>query len=169
MNATDIFYAEVVKRAGVSQILSGAGKSLKNFAKRQAHGATGAYAHQAAEIGLNPSEVAAGITSFPGLARGLVSNPKKTLGAAAKSTFSGKAGLAAGVGIPTAIATPSLLRGDESHEGGQTVRQKLVGYGSNMAGGVLTGGMPIIPGLVGSGIIDSASLKMLGGKKKGAP
>lgn len=167
MNAIDIFYDEIVKRAGVSQILSGAGKSLKNFAKRQAHGVTGAYGRQAAEIGLNPAEVASGVTSFPGLARGLMSKPKETLRAAGKATFSGggPAGIAFGVGIPTALAAPGLARGDESGQGGQTVRQKLVSYGGNMAGNVLTGGMPVIPGMIGGDLVGNGALKLFGGKK----
>jgi hypothetical protein len=167
MKVDEVFYSEVIKRAGFSQVVSRAGKSVKNFAKRQAHGITGAYADQAVNIGLNPAAVAQGITSIPGLARGLTSAPKETLRHVGREAFSGgKAGLALGVGLPVALAAPDLSRGDESATGGRTMRQKLVGFGSNVVGGTLTAGVPIVPQIIGGGVIDGVANRVLGGKRK---
>lgn len=167
MDALDVFYEEVMKRAGAAQVLSRVGRSARNFAKRQAHGLTGAYADQAASIGLNPANVQAGITNLPGLARGLSQRPKETLKAVGREALSGgKAGLAFGVGVPVALSVPDLAHGDESAYGGRTMRQKVVNLGSGIVGGTLTAGVPFVPQLVGSTGIDVVSGRLLAGKKR---
>lgn len=164
MNALDVFYSEIEKRASAHPVLERAAKSVKDFAKRQAHGLTGAYGHEAANIGLNPEAVRAGITSLPGLARGVATKPRETLKAVGREALSGGAtvGLGMGVGVPVAFAAPGLLRGDESSKGGLSVRQKAVNLGTDIAGGALTAGVPIIPGAVGGLALQSLAEHTIG-------
>jgi len=164
MKALEVFYSEVEKRAGSSSLLARATKTLGNFAKRQAHGLTGAYANEAASIGLSPKAVQQGVTSLPGLARGLASRPRETLHAVGQEALSGGAatGLGLGVGLPLALAAPDLARGDESAKGGRSLRQKAVGLGAQVAGGALTAGVPVIPGALGGAAIESIASRTLG-------
>lgn len=169
MDAYDVFYEEVVKRAGSAGVLVRAGKAVRNFAKRQAHGLTGAYASEAAQIGLNPANVQAGVTSLPGIAKGLVRRPKETIKAVGREAMSGgRTGLALGVGLPVAFAAPDLAHGDESAQGGRSMRQKLVNVGSGVVGGALTAGVPVLPQMIGSTGVDVVSNKLLGGRKRPA-
>lgn len=167
MDALDVFYEELMKRAGAAAMLARAGNSVRNFAKRQAHGLTGAYASEAAQIGLNPESVRAGITNLPGIAKGLVRQPKETLKAVGREALSGgRTGLALGVGVPVALAAPDLAHGDESAQGGRSLRQKVVNLGSGIVGGTLTAGVPVVPQLIGSTGIDVVSNRVLGGRRQ---
>lgn len=110
----------------------------------------------------------AGITSLPGVAKGIATKPLATAKALGKDMVGGGGmqGAAMAVGLPLAIAAPDLARGDESAEGGRSIRQKLVGVGSGLAGGMLTAGVPVLPQLVGGVAVDSAASRILGGSKQ---
>ena len=108
-----------------------------------------------------------GITSIPGVIGNLATRPIHTAKALGRSVTggSGAQGMALGLGLPLAISAPDLAKGDESARGGRTMRQKLVGAGSGLAGGMLTAGMPIIPQIVGSSAVDSIASRQFGGKR----
>jgi hypothetical protein len=110
----------------------------------------------------------AGITSLPGVAKGLATKPVTTAKALGRNMLDGggTGGAAMALGVPLAIAAPDLARGDESVVGGRSMRQKIVGAGSGIAGGVLTAGMPLVPNLVGGVAVDAAASRILGGSKK---
>lgn len=101
-------------------------------------------------------ERAQGITSIPGTIKGLYTSPKETAKALwHRTTGSSRGGIALGVGLPVAFAAPGLLRGDESAEGGPTVRRKLMMLGGNVAGGIATAGLPVVPQMLAMQGIDS--------------
>ena len=102
-----------------------------------------------------------GLTHLPGLARGLAKHPKETAKALLHEV-GGARGAAFSVGIPLALSAPDIARGDESAKGGRSMRQKLVGLGTNIAGGAVTAGLPILPQLAGAVAIDAAGQKVLG-------
>lgn len=104
----------------------------------------------------------AGVTSIPGVAKGLAKHPAQTGKALVKQMAggAGRGGAAVALGLPLAFAGPDLARGDESQRGGRSMREKLVGVGSGMAGGVLTAGMPIVPQLVAGGALDAATSRL---------
>lgn len=164
MNALEVFHSEIEKRAAGSALLNRTAKTLRDFAKRQAHGLTGAYAREASDIGLNPDAVRKGITSLPGLAKGLARRPGETLKAVGHEAMSGgaAAGLGLGVGLPLALAAPSLAKGDESRAGGRSLGQKAVGLGADIASGALTAGVPILPAAVGSAALGSLANRTIG-------
>jgi hypothetical protein len=89
----------------------------------------------------------AGVTSFPGMAKALVSKDRRgaAFRAMGRTLKDGPGGLAMGVAAPLAFSAPSLLRGDESATGGPTLGHKLTRAGGNLATGVAFGGLPIIP------------------------
>lgn len=160
-------FAMISKYAAANpSLLARMGGAVKRFGQRQIHGFTGAYGSRAAEIGLNPEHVSQGITSLPGLAKGMVTQPKKTLAAVRKNALSGPWSLAAGVGLPVALSAPDIARGDESASGGRSLRRKLVGLGGGVASGALTAGVPIIPQMVGSGAMESVADHLLGGPRR---
>lgn len=149
--AREGFNAELTKLATVpTSVLSRAGASLANFGRRGLHGLTGMGvrdAAHAAAIGLHPEHYAAGITSIPGLVKGLTSAPGATvkhLGHAA--TGGTRFGTAMAV-APLAFEAPSLMRGDESAEGGLSMKRKLLGTGARTATNIALGGLPLLPGL----------------------
>jgi hypothetical protein len=110
----------------------------------------------------------AGITNIPGIIKGLVKRPFSTMKAMGKDMV-GKGdavGTSIALGLPVAIAIPDLARGDESAQGGRSMRQKLVGVGSGLVGGALTSGVPVIPQLVGGVAVDAAASKMFGGNNR---
>ncbi len=135
-----------------------------NFGKRQVHGLTGAFANtaeEAAAIGLDATAHAQGISSIPGIARGLANSSTRATTAKNLGSFMLHGGAPGGsmgqrafnytmAGLPLAMAAPGLMRGDESATGGQTRTQKVVNLGLNTAGSVLTAGMPIVPQIMGS-------------------
>lgn len=187
---------------------------VKNFAKRQVHGFTGAYKNDLGNIGMHSSQdsarkihlerlraadtvnhggnmdaaslgervkaklqrrgartrgdvaaqgladreaglveqgargdaaIRAGITSIPGVAKGLVTKPKETGKALWKATADSPMSAAMALGVPTAFAAPGILRGDESETGGLTRKQKLTRLGTELGAGLLTGGMSTLP------------------------
>lgn len=111
----------------------------------------------------------AGLTNIPGLARGLVRDPKATLKAVGREAMlGGPQAMALGVGLPLALSAPDIARGDESATGGKSLRQKFVGMGSGMAAGTLTAGMPIIPQIMAQSGIERG-LSVFGGRKVPPP
>lgn len=114
----------------------------------------------ASEIGHREAAHKAGITSLPGLAKGLVTKPKETGKALWRHTTGGsKAGTALALGVPGAMAAWDLRKGDESDQGGSSIGQKLVRHGTQLGTGILTGGMSIIPGMVTSTAIEGGVSK----------
>lgn len=95
--------------------------------------------------------IKAGVTNLPGVVRGLATNPRET-GRGLYHAMAGGGGaplaLGMGVGLPIALEAPSLARGDESATGGLTTTQKALRLGSRVGSGVLTAGMPIVPGML---------------------
>jgi len=190
------------------------GQGVKHFGQRQLHGATGAYADRAGEIGMRSTAhsnkkidllkrrlddqlkhtsgpkadalrqkfegardgllregaqgdaaIKAGITSIPGVAKGLVRDPRGTGKALWNATTGGsRAGMAMGVGLPLALSAPDLMRGDESAQGGRSMTQKLVGTGAMVGGGMLTAGLPIIPQMAAGMGIDAAANRLTGAR-----
>lgn len=101
---------------------------------------------------------AAGITSIPGVVKGLIKKPGATAKALKDEVVGGSnANAMMAVGVPVAFAAPEVLRGDESAEGGRTVGQKLRRLGGNIAGGVATAGLPFAPQILAGGALESAS------------
>jgi hypothetical protein len=97
----------------------------------------------------------AGVTSIPGIAKGLMSKDKRGLAlrAMGKSLTAGPGGLAMGLGVPVAMSAPSLAKGDESATGGLTTGQKVRNLGLNVASGAALGGLPIVSqAVMGTGI-----------------
>lgn len=91
-----------------------------------------------------------GITSLPGIAKGLVRDPKATAKAMwDRSTGGTRTGAAMTLGFPVALTAPELLKGDESATGGKGIGQKLVNAGTAVGAGVATGGLGFIPGMIG--------------------
>lgn len=103
--------APLVTRAGRQKFKEG----LKRFYKAQIHSVTGRGTLPASP-GLSPAELAshqkahqAGLTSIPGVVKGLASNPKSTLAQAWKG--SGLMGQAFAVG-DLALSAPGLIHND---------------------------------------------------------
>lgn len=117
--------------------------------------------------------MAAGITSIPGVARGLARAPVNTVKALGRDMIGGGGnklmGATTALGVPLAIAAPDLARGDETAQGGRSLKQKLVGVGSGLAGGFLTAGMPVLPNIVGGIAVDAVANKTLGRSKTTVP
>lgn len=112
------------------------------------------YQHQGAE---GDRQIRHGVTSIPGVVRGLVRDPKTTGRELMHAATGGNpAGTALAFGLPIGLAAPGLARGDESKEGGPTMRRKLLMLGTNVAGGVATAGIPILPQLLASSVADEA-------------
>lgn len=182
------------------------GRSIQRFAKREAHGLTGAYSKTSpTELGyMTPENLekakhlenlranfrsqgasprmarraqseardaiegygqearefadrrAHGITSLPGTLHGLATKPRDTskalYRAATGGSMIGKVGLIA----PVAMSIPELARGDERDQGGLSVGQKLLATGGNIAGNLLTAGMPAMSQVVAGGAMDLA-------------
>ncbi len=93
-----------------------------------------------------------GLTSLPGIVKGLATRPKDTARAMWRHTTGGGGSRAAGLIIAANAlpAIPSLMRGDESREGGPTMKRKLLMTGTNLAGGVATAGLPVVPQMLAS-------------------
>lgn len=142
--------------APLAELVGRAGKAARNFGARQVHALTGAGARdaaQAAAMGLDARDYAAGITSLPGIARamtapGMRGPALRRMGYVAVG--GGGVPHAVAAAAPLALAVPSLARGDERAAGGQSMRQKLVGLGLNTAAGAALGGLPIASGLAAS-------------------
>ena len=79
--------------------------------------------------------------------KGLAQRPKETARAMWRHSTGGggRMAAAAAVGVPLAFSAPGLMRGDESDEGGPTLKRKLLMTGAGIAGGIATAGLPIVP------------------------
>lgn len=111
----------------------------------------------------------AGITSVRGIVRAMRDpNQRSTALRAMGSTLTsgaGPGGAAMALGVPVAMAAPSLARGDESAVGGQTVGQKVKGLGAGMLAGAAVGGLPLIPQIVAGGALDAGAKRLVQGRK----
>lgn len=123
-----------------------------------------------AEGAAGDAALKAGITSLPGVVRGLASKDRragtvKALGHA----MTGGAGLmsvggALGVGLPAAVGVHDLSRGDESATGGRTIAQKAMNLGTNVGVGALTGGLPLGAQMLVGSAADAAGQKLVSPK-----
>lgn len=144
------FVDELEKLSTIGQRVT---QGLGNLVTRQIHGLTGRGirdAAHAAQVGLDPQAFQAGMSSIPGIVRSLGNASTREAAARyAGHTLVGGGTLPGKImaGAPVAFAVPSLIKGDESARGGQSMRQKLVGLGTNMAVGAATGGLPILTGM----------------------
>jgi hypothetical protein len=109
----------------------------------------------------------AGVTNLPGMARALTDKNKRGLAlrAMGRSMVDGPGGLIGSVGVPTALALPGIMKGDERATGGLSTGQKVRNYGVNLATGAALGGLPMIPQMVAGTAVD-AGLRRLGARSK---
>lgn len=111
--------------------------------------------------------LAAGVTNMPGIVRGLRHDPKNTLKALwRESTGGSRRGTALSVGVPLVLSAPDIARGDERDVGGRSMRQKVVGLGTNLAGGVVTSGLPAVPQLVGGVAFDELGQRITRSRRR---
>lgn len=102
----------------------------------------------------------AGVTSLPGVVRGLAGpNRLETLKALGREA-TGHGGLLSlsgtlGVGLPVVSGAADIAAGDESAVGGRSLAQKVVGAGTNVGVGALTSGMPFLSGMAITGAADT--------------
>lgn len=89
----------------------------------------------------------AGLTSIPGVVKGLVRDPKKTLGTAYRAAKA--QGLKGAIGIPAALGAAEIAGGTEATEVGG-------GFVGDVAGMGLAGAMPILPQTVAWSALSSA-------------
>lgn len=157
----DAFEDELIKLANAG-LLSRVGGSVANFGRRTMHGLTGGFAHDAASaarIGLDPALHAQGVTSIPGVVRGLsdARTRSQTIKSLGRATLGGGGALnTAMAAAPVVMAVPELARGDESALGGRSVKQKLTNLGLNVGANVATAGLPLGANLatgLGSGML----------------
>lgn len=108
-----------------------------------------------------------GLTSIPGVAKGLATAPKETVkGLWRQVRGGGGTGMAAlNVGLPVAFGAADIAKGDESAQGGLTKKQKALRTVGQVGGGFLTPGMPIAGMVVGGDLVDRG-IRRLGGWKK---
>lgn len=150
----DLRFARSPEHAGrIKQKAEAAGKSLKEW------GESGDRA------------LAAGITSAPGVVRGLASSKtrKETLGALKEEVMGGRgaggagraAALGLGVGLPVVAGLHDISKGDESAQGGRTKTQKAMNLATNVGVGALTMGMPLGAGMVTSTAADALGQKLV--------
>lgn len=107
-----------------------------------------------------------GVTSLPGVVKGLVKNPKamgkklwnKTTGGTVK-------GAIVPVGLPVASGVHALSKGDESGQGGLTRMQKLRNTALDTGAMVATGGLPLAAGFAAFGASDKLKAQAAKGKK----
>lgn len=121
------------------------------------------------ELGRREEAMKAGVTSLPGIAKGMVTAPRQTAKGMWRHAIGGGGigGGAMAIGAPLAFAAPDIARGDESAEGGRTVGQKLVRHGLTAGGMLATGGIPIVPQMLALGGIENLAQRVSGGKKEG--
>lgn len=147
-------------------------KLLRARAKDQAQGASPQKAKQiqlaleksvaAAQADGRQGDVAlrAGVTSLPGVVRGLAGPRRLQTLKALGSEMTGPSGLlsaggALGVGLPVASGVADIAAGDESSVGGRSLPQKVMGMGTNVGVGALTSGMPFLSGVAVNGTVDA--------------
>lgn len=100
-----------------------------------------------------------GLTSAPGVAKGLVTKPKDTAKALLYERGKIRPGMAA---LPLAFAAPELARGDESEYGGKTMGQKLINAGTDVGATFALRGLPILPGIAAWQAADLGTRKLTG-------
>lgn len=111
--------------------------------------------------------IEAGVTSIPGVVKGLAKNPKGTAKALWEETTGGsRLGAIGATAVPVAMTLPELAQGDESERGGLSRKQKLMRLGVGVGSGIATGGLPIIPALAADTLVDRAAHRALAGKEK---
>lgn len=126
------------------------------FAK--AHDAAVANAHEGA---MGDRYRALGMTSVPGTLRSAATNPRETAKMVWDQARSGGSlGLAMNVGLPAVAAAPSLMRGDESASGGQTMGEKVMRAGSSVGAGFLFGGVPLAAGNIAGSVAEGIGARM---------
>ncbi len=114
----------------------------------------------------------AGVTSLPGLARGLRGPNRSAALRAMGSTITngaGAAGVGVTVGLPVALNAPSLLKGDESAQGGMSMKQKMLGLGASIGTGAAVAGLPIIPQIAAGGLLDAGVQRLTSFRRKRMP
>jgi len=112
----------------------------------------------------------AGITSAPGVVKGLAGkNRKETLSALKDEVLGGRGGgrkaqamaLGLGVGLPAVSGLYDISKGDESAAGGRTVGQKAMNLATNVGVGTLTMGMPFGAQMITSSAADALGQKLV--------
>lgn len=95
----------------------------------------------------------AGVTTLPGMAKSLWKKDTRgrALRAMGKTVTDGPGGVAMSLGVPVALAAPSLVKGDESAQGGLSKFQKVRNLGVNVGTGMAFGGLPLVAQM-GAGI-----------------
>ncbi len=136
--------------AAAGKLRAAAQQDIENALSQGAHGDTA---------------LKSGLTSIPGVARGLAGKDRKKFLKTLASESTGGGGLASwggalGVGAPLALGAYDLSRGDESEQGGLTKTQKAVNMVTGMGTGVLTGGLPIIPQMVAGSAVDRLGMRL---------
>jgi len=112
------------------------------------------------------ANIRAGITSIPGIARGLAHRPGETLHAVKNEVLSGGRMGKAIATIPLAQGAYDVSRGDETATGGRNIKQKLVSAGVNTLGGALVSGLPVVPQIAAMTGFDAAAHKLVGARQK---
>ena len=121
----------------------------------------------ATEGRLGQNALDSGITSIPGIAKGLVNNPRKTMRAMwDHNAGKGIKGKAFSLAPAAAIMGPELAKGDESASGGKGMGQKLLNTAAFVAPGVALGRVPIVANMAGWTAADSLSNAPFRNKKK---
>lgn len=98
-----------------------------------------------------------GLTSIPGVVKGLVTAPKETVkGTWRQAKGGGGSGMAAfNIGLPAAFGAHDIAKGDESESGGLSRKQKALRTLGQIGGGFATAGMPIAGMMVGGELVDA--------------
>lgn len=99
-----------------------------------------------------------GMTSLPGAAKAVVTNPREASKAIWNQMTGGGGTLGkvigvTGVAMPAALGARDIARGDESATGGRTVGEKVLGTAADVGTGLLTAGMPLGAGAIAGGLI----------------
>lgn len=99
-----------------------------------------------------------GMTSVPGAVKSMATNPRES----AKAIWNqlragGGAGVALGVGVPTAVAAGDIARGDERATGGRGVGEKVLRAGTSIGTGLMFGGVPVVPQMAAGMLADHAA------------
>lgn len=111
----------------------------------------------------------AGVTSLPGVIRGLASGKTRrgTAVALGHALTGGKlvsTGGALGVGLPLTLGAADVAKGDESATGGKTKMQKVLNTGSYVGAGVLTAGLPVGAQILAYSGVDELGRRIIGHK-----
>lgn len=142
--------------AGLRRQQAGIASKMESATGDQLKKLVGKSKNVAKELSHRQAARDAGITSLPGIAKGLATKPVDTAKAMWRHTSGGgRAGTALALGVPAAFAANDLRKGDESAAGGKTVGQKIVRHGAQLGTSVITGGMSLVPGMVTSTALET--------------